>query len=382
MSGIRVKLVDVDNRLSIKYDKTDEIYNWGDDNAYPQLIKSLVGSSVSAKRCSDISAKYMYGKGWEFAGKSTIVNKEGHTINQLFNKATKEFAVQNNLFFHVNYNALYEIISVKLLPSTDVRIGKSDSRGYSGKYVVYDNWDRKKNKSIKKDDFTVIDRFNPNPDVIENQVKVAGGWQKYKGQILHVTADFDDLYSLSDADCVLHRMDGEFCAGVYGATGLRYGYFGSQILSVLPFSDDDERREFENCINDLQGMEAKRKILLLEANNVSDDLTKQFDIKNIDDNIDADKYEKTEMLASDAIITAFGVPAILVKKSDNSVFGNSGELITQAKLQFWEEKEEERIILSEAFQTIFSRWHENINPENNWNIIPIITLEKTAQSNE
>ena len=372
---MRVKLIDVDNRLSIKYNKSDEIYNWGDDNAYPSLIKTLIGSSVSAKRCVDLNAKYIYGKGFEFGGKTTIVNKEGNTLNELFREASKEFSRQNNLFFHVNYNALFEITSVKLLPSTNVRIGKSDSTGYSGKFVVYDNWDKKKNKSIDKKAFVSIDRFNPLASVIEAQVEASGGWNKYKGQILHIQADLDDIYSLSDADCVLHRMDAEFSAGVYASTGLRFGFFGSQIFTTLPFSDDQERDEFEKAIHALQGMEAKRRILLLEANNASDDLTKQFDIKNIDDNIDADKYEKTEMLSSDAIITAFGVPAILVKKSDNSVFGNSGELIVQAKLQLWEEKEEERMIIQEAFEKIFSRWHEPINPDNNWNIIPIISQE-------
>lgn len=378
---MRVQLLDVDNRLNIKYSKSEEIYNWGDDNAYPSLIKSLIGSSVTAKRCSDLNAKYIYGKGFQFTGRTTIINKDGMTLNQLFRVACKEFSEQNNLFFHVNFNALFEVISVKLLPSTDVRIGKSDSTGYSGKYIVYDNWDKKKNKSINKKDFTVIDKFNPLPSVIEAQVEAAGGWNKYKGQILHITSDFADLYSLSDADCVLHRMDAEYSAGVYASTGLRFGFFGSQIFSVLPFSDDTERDEFEKAIHALQGMEAKRRILLLEASNVSDDLTKQFDIKSIDDNIDADKYEKTEMLSSDAIITAFGVPAILVKKSDNSVFGNSGELITQAKLQLWEEKEEERNILEEAFERIFSNWCEPINPNNDWTIIPIIMIENIT-SNE
>ena len=76
---------------------------------------------------------------------------------------------------------------------------------------------------------------------------------------------------------------------------------------------------------------------------------------------------------------AFGVPAILIEDSDNSIFGNSGELIIQAKKMHWENKEEERNIITEAFQTIFSRWHQPINPNNDWTIIPIISLEKSVQ---
>ena len=40
---MKIKLVDVDNRLSIKYNKIEGIYNWGADNGYPQLVKSLFG---------------------------------------------------------------------------------------------------------------------------------------------------------------------------------------------------------------------------------------------------------------------------------------------------------------------------------------------------
>jgi hypothetical protein len=37
---MNIKLVNVDNRLSIKYNG-DGIYNWGADNAYPQLITTV-----------------------------------------------------------------------------------------------------------------------------------------------------------------------------------------------------------------------------------------------------------------------------------------------------------------------------------------------------
>jgi hypothetical protein len=57
-------------------------------------------------------------------------------INQLLRIVSREFSEINNLFLHINYNALYQIISVDLLTREDVRIGKADSSGYSGKYCV------------------------------------------------------------------------------------------------------------------------------------------------------------------------------------------------------------------------------------------------------
>jgi hypothetical protein len=61
------------------------------------------------------------------------------------------------------------------------------------------------------------------------------------------------------------------------------------------------------------------------------------------------------------------VPSILLEDSDNSIFGNSGELLTQAKQMHWENKAEERSIIIDAFQMLFS------------NSILILTLVITGQ---
>jgi hypothetical protein len=61
---------------------------------------------------------------------------------------------------------------------------------------VYNNWDKSVAKKIDKKDFKIIDKYNPNTKVIDAQVVAAGGWSKYKGQILHLNSDFSELYSL------------------------------------------------------------------------------------------------------------------------------------------------------------------------------------------
>lgn len=386
---MKIKLVDVDNRLSIKYNKVDGIFNWGADNAYPQLVKSLINSSVTGKQCVDLNSKYIYGKGFEFAStitdkNSLIVNKRGLNINQLLRIAAREFSEQNNVFLHVNYNALYEVTSVDLLTCEDVRIGKSDSSGYAGKFVEYDNWDKSKSKKIQSKDFIIIDKYNPLPTVIDAQVEAAGGWNKYKGQLLHVTADFNSLYSLSDVDSVLYDADSEFKAALFKNSGLRKGFFGIKLFITKPFADDYERKQFEQTINDLKGSENSSGVLLLETNLESDNLAEHILIQNIDSNIDDKQFESSEQSSAKNLRKAFGVPSILVEDGDNSIFGQSGELLKEAKKTHWENKSEERDILVDAFSTIFSNFHKPINPANNWNITPIITIteNKNTSTNE
>jgi hypothetical protein len=384
---MRVQLIDVDNRLKIKFDKTEGIHRWGDDNAYPSLIKSLIGSSVTARGCSDLNSKYIFGKGFSFVDSVTdktslIVNSKGHSINQLLRIISKEFADQNNIFLQINYNALYEVTSVTLLPCTDVRIGLKDSTGYSGKYVVYNNWDRSKEKSVKKEDFQLIDRFNPNPKVIEAQVEKAGGWNKYKGQVLHLNSDFSDTYSLSDLDCAILPADSEHKADIFTNTALNKGFIGQKLFITKPFPSEEEREDFIKTIEDLKGSENSSGVLLLESDAASDVLSEQMLIQNIDTNINDKLFDSTEEKAKQKIIDAFGIPNILVNNSDNSIFGQSGELLKTAKLMHWENREEERNIIIEAFQTIFSKWHEPINPSGDWSIKPVLTLENTTTINE
>jgi hypothetical protein len=376
---MRVKLIDVDNRLKIKFCKEKGIHNFGDDNAYPQLIKSLIGSSVTAKQCVDINSKYIFGKGFLFDGKTSIVNKNGLTLNQLLRIASKEFSIQNNLFFHVNWNAAYQITSVTLIPSTDARIGEADSTGYSGKFILYDDWDKTRAKKVDKKNFKLIDRFNPNKSVIDSQVKAAGGWSKYKGQILHICSDFSETYSLSDGDCVINDMLSEYLAGVYKNAGLRKGYFGTRIIVTKSIEGYEERRDFEEMMKSLAGVEESEALIHLETDKNSDDLDSQFKIVDISSNIDDKMFEGTEESSARNIMTAFGVQKILINTSaDNAVFGNSGELLKSAKQLHWENKEEERGTIVEAFQRIFKYWHEPINLSDDWSIIPIISNQTAA----
>lgn len=374
---MRIKLIDVDNRLSIKYNPVDGIFNYGDDNCYPSLVKSIINSSVTARNCVKKNALYTYGKGFEFVESVTdkttlIVNKKGHNINELLRIVTREFAEQNNVFLHINYNSLFEITSVELLPTTDVRIGKSDSTSYSGKFLVYNNWDRSKSKKCNKNDYNLIDRFNPSPLVIQSQVDAVGGiWNKYKGQILHLTSDFSDTYSLSDVDSVMKDADSQYKAAELRNDVFRKGFAGVKLVVSKPLKGGrEEGDELAETLSELKGSSG---ILYIEADEESTDLTQEILIQNLDSDVDSNSFIDKESIARKNILEAFGVPSILISQDSDAVFGNSGELLTQAKLMFWDDKSETRNIITEAFEKLFSKFHQVINPSNNWNIIPIVT---------
>ena len=369
-TGIRLTLIDADNRLKIKLTNKGELFYhiWGADDLYPTLIWSLIGSSTTAKRCWDESGKNIRGRGFAFDGANqVVVNPDGQTINQLLTIASKEFAGLNNLFFHIGYNAAFEITSVTLKPCSDVRVGKADSKGYSGKYLIAD-WE---NKSLKKKDIVAIDRFNPNPEVIAAQVEAAGGWSRYRGQVFHVKGDFSKVYATPESDSVIFDMDAEYRAARFRNSGLRSGMWGARILVTQPFESDFERKDFERTIQGMQGVDDTNALLVLEADNVSDSIEDQLKIIELDSNFDEKRFDLTQRTSAKNIMTAFDIAPILIDSSDNSIFGGSGEMLRQARIYQWEKKDEERALIIDAFKRIFSRWHQPLNI-NDWSILPIV----------
>ena len=211
--------------------------------------------------------------------------------------------------------------------------------------------------------------------MIEAQVSAAGGWQAFKGQVLHVNSDFSEHYALSDIDPVMHEAYTEFLIQKMRNTGYRKGFHGNKLVIVKPFEDSDERDEFESVLTDLR--EDSSGILLLEAKHETDNLADNILIQNMENNVGIDTKED-ELAIKYNILQAFGVAPILIGlNSDNSIFGNSGELLIQARLMHWEKLESKRNLIVDAFQKIFSRFHKPINPTNNWTITPII--QKPAQ---
>ncbi|MBP0904850.1 hypothetical protein ACFSKN_04715 [Mariniflexile gromovii] len=345
------------NILSVKVDKRNDVYTAGIDNLFPNLVETLINISVTSKICVDKVAKSIYGKSFGKIGK-TIVNKDGQTLNEVLRIASREYAKHNNLFIHVGYNLLFEITSIKVIPFTQVRIGKQDDLGYSGKYIIAD-WENKP----KADSFKIYNRYNPIESVIQSQIENAGDIRNYKGQILHLSKYSNSVYSLTDLNTVLNEALSENNYQLFRVNGGEKGFQNTKLIVVQPFANDDDRRGFLNKLKDLEGAENSGNILLLESSNMTDDLGSQIKLDDLTSEFNDTLFEYSEAQSEKNICKAFGVPLMLVNSSDNGLFGNSGELIKQGKLQLWESREEERDQLEEVFQNLMKKFHKPIDSD-------------------
>jgi len=343
--------------LDVKIDKRTEVYNWGLDNKFPSLIETLINLSVTSSTCIQKVSKAVYGKSFGDIGK-VIVNSDGQTLNEVLRIASREYSKHNNLFIHIGYNALLEIKSIKVIPCKSVRIGKQDDLGYSGKYIVADWEDRP-----KPEEFRIYDRYSPIQTVIQSQIEKAGSITSYKGQILHLQKDTNSIYSLPDLNPVMSEALLEHNSQLFRSNSSERGFTNTKLLTIKPFSSDDERRQFHNKLNELQGTKNSGSVLLMESTNVSDNLDNEIKLSDLTSEYNDELFAYSDSQAEKNICKAFGVPVVLVDSSNDGLFGNSGEMLLEAKKQLYESREEERDMIEEMFQKLLSNFHKPIEGE-------------------
>ena len=400
---IAVKLFDLAKRL-IKFDKQLGVYHNGVDNNYPERVERIINNSATAKPSAKLFRKYITGKGFGDVLNAIIVNKDLNiSLRKFFAKLCNSYAYHNGAFILVNYNLDFKIISTDVLPFSHCRIGKKDDKDYNGKIIIYDNWDESNGKVDKKK-FIVVDVFNPKPEIIKAQIEKAGNIKKYKGQIFFYNPD-ETIYPLAHIDNAMNDADSENMSSVFKNTSLRKGFFGKKIVVTPPMLGDEfriedkfltneqlsikraittERDNFRNSMQKFIGADNSDGMLHLEMEFEGDDIEKTIKFIDVNTNINDKLFEYTEKSTANNIRKAFGnIPSILIENNESSVFGQSGEMLVQAKLFYQDQTEEDRDDLeTEVLNPLFSIFEGFTMPEGGLKIIPIIEASVSNKTEE
>ena len=356
-----MKIISITNIFKKKtvLDKKLNIYNNGDDNAYPERMDRFINNSVTAKTATSLMIQSLIQKG--FGDRDRIILNKNKQLNlfsfadDLLNSKVR----QRGYFVWIGWNANYKIDSVQVLPFHNCRISKQDSEEYSAKVLYSKMW-----QENKQTDLVEFDVYNPQTDVIDSQVKKAKGWNKYKGQVLYVNDDNDYIYPLSRIDAVQYDCDSESQASIYKNVLLRKGFFGKTLIITRPLTDSDlpkfiyvdgvevinpeyyqqqsERDNFKSTIENFTGAENGGGAMHIELDFEHENLENAILFKNIESNLDDKLFEYTENSVKNNILIAFNnLPNGLVQQSEG-IFSNSGEAIKEMKNQYDENCQKER----------------------------------------
>lgn len=378
---MKTYLPQIERRIFVRPNQTYGILNYDRDNAYPQRMLELVAASPTAKDCWNKRARFIAGRGFELPdlGK-TIINPKGLTIAKLLKAVAMDKALFTGFGIHVNYNANYKIASLNYIKFEDIRLGDTDCTETANKYAIYNDWGKKTWKNIMRSKITFLDAYNPDPEIIIEQVVAAGGWDKYKGQLFYFNPEVDD-YPLIEADCVWEDFETEAGIKTFNNREVTTGFLPSTMLFMQSRREEADNSQnnitgelpyvnvpsqLEKDLGSFQGAKSAQKIIVIEYEDESS--KPEFQPYSIQNN---DKlFETTERSVEARIIKGFSVPKELVNAEKASGLSNGGEK-KQAIREFNDNTAGDRLDLSETFAELFSNYCTAINPTNNWNITPI-----------
>jgi hypothetical protein len=368
--------------------KAEGIITFDTGNQYPNQTNYLIDRSVTATRVTSEKSRFIYGKGMTTEGrfwKKVINTTTGMRVDQFFRYVINEYSRHKGFAIHVNYNALGEIQDLRPIEFSLPRIGKPDDADYKGKIVLSNQWneDYKKNKRGKiLDNFDV---FNPDNEIVLRQIELAGGHEKYKGQILYFGENGMVEYPLRPLHAATDDIVAEILIGQGKNSNASTNFLASQIImlpgtykELSPYPQDKQdnvtQTQFEKdvmtMVGNLQGAARMGAVAVME-NNLKDMDGKPivptmlpFETKNFDR-----IHEYTEGSCENKIITVSGVPHILVKPTTT---GFSTEIMASYYEYYNELTAFERQIFEELAEMLFKNFRgSNLNPSNNWSITPL-----------
>ena len=354
---MKVKVLKKEKRFAVRNDTSLGIQHYGEGNDYPQQLMQVVNASGTGGSCVDVYSKFISGKGFadkEFYRKT--VNFKGQTNDYILDQISKDYAMFGGFALHVNYNANYQITEIQYIPLEHVRFEKMDENGHFGKVAIHWDWGRQfgQLRKWRKEDIELIHFYNPSPEIIDWQVKEAGGWNLYNGQVFYYSNAGEKTYPLPIYDSVITDMNTE-----EGISNVNNRNARNNFLSAGMFIDKkntDESKEQENdtekAVKEFQGDENACKMMYVQIE--SDEEKPEF-VSFKGQNYDKE-FEVTRKTVQDNIGKRFNQPPLLRAENVGANFG--ADLMKNAYNYYNSVTENERLVIERVFTQIFKNWFE------------------------
>lgn len=196
------------------------ILRYGNDNLYPNKIKSMAQRSQSTRSAIKTLSRFSFGQGFtDDSANDLVINNNNQTLADMLRHSAEEKS-SLGVALHFNYNILGQIIEIQ-----EVQFNTLRWRNDMEKLIFCKDWSR---SNRFKDNSTIeFDLFNP--DNVQAEINAAGGIDKYNGQILYWFPNFKDTYPLATFDPCLDDVQFEHESGVYKIKNIQNSYSAGYI---------------------------------------------------------------------------------------------------------------------------------------------------------
>lgn len=152
---------------SIAEKKGKDWIDFGSNNLYPDLLIQLYNNSAMHHTCIDAKADAVYGQGINNFGED-IVNSFGETMNEIFEKITKDYLMFGGYSLNVIWSRDGQSIAEYYhIPFNNVRSGKMNEEEKIEEYYYCSDWSQyRKYKPVAYKSFSMTDNKGDNASQI------------------------------------------------------------------------------------------------------------------------------------------------------------------------------------------------------------------------
>jgi len=365
--------------LTVKENRNIGIYNYGEDNLYPQSSVIMFNNSSALQRCINTFRDFLFGRGvtenndfWK-----RKINIYGQRVDQLVRQIVYEYSIHSGFALQFQYNALFEKIGVQVIPFEKLRLPKADDDGNITTILYHKDWSSTR---IQKSDIITYNLYNTDKEVIARQAALAGGIENWNGQILYFGENGDVKYPHNTFHSVIEDVITDIKLKKGKNANASTNFMASHILQVpflfaeqTPYENDKDgsrlKAEFIAALQKYQGAENLGKIMMLETKMTDKEGKAVFfkvdklEIQNYDE-----LFQLTENSVKENIRGIYKIPSILLEAVAT---GFSTEIMNDMYNYYNNITGHDRQVIEETLIETFTGWHYEINPSKNYSLTPL-----------
>ena len=350
----------------------DGVTKYDRDNAYPTRMERIIDGSVTAKSSAGMLKRFLIGKGFANKALNDIVigvDRFGRdtTLYSLLTKACRSISYNAGFYIRLQYDLNFKVTGLRHENFKHCRFGELDSGDFSGKVIVYNNWDRQRSTRYTKADWSYVDVYNANEAAIKAQAKASGDFEQWKGQIFWWFDDDEHIYPISPIDPVIYDADTEKQISLFKNGELRRGFFMKYIIHHTRFDNEPDAEKFKEGMAKMVGGGHETASMVISGEFDENGVLKpgaNVKIEKIEQNVDDKLFGAYEKSTTNNIRKANNaIPQILIDYEDGKLGTTSGEALRQASEFYNTQTEEIRKQIEQSFKAIMMNWKMDMSNE-------------------
>lgn len=333
------------------------VQTYGEHNDFPQRVDRIVNASCTGRSCLKIFADFIFGQGFDAAYlNKLVVNDRGQALVEVLRAIVDDYAKYNGFAVHVNYDGHYRIVEMRHVPFEHLRFEKVDQETRTFTRIAeHDDWAEEftELRKFRKSDIVFYDLFDPRPEAIDAQVRAAGGWDAWRGQVLYFSGDGNRVYPTPIYEPELTDMrTEEAIANILGRNAANNMLTAGALVDINNRDQSEEEAEAtKKTLREFQGDENASNILYLQVQ--SEDEVPRFI------SFSGENYDKAFTFTADTVPNnigrIFNQPPILRAQDVGANFG--ADLMVNAYNYYNTRTGAERATVSRVLSMLFEHWY-------------------------